>query len=192
MKKTWDQRKYNHWLKRIFLERFLKTILEEIRYSKAKTILDLGCGEGYPDEYFFKNLPGLKLIGIDKNENLLKNARKKNPGCFYQTGNILNLPFKKWQFDLVLVMEVLEHMRNPEKIILQTKKIAPKAIYTVPFEPWFSFCCFLSGNYLSRLGRHPDHLNFWNKRSFKQVLDKFFRKVKIRITFPWLIAVCEK
>lgn len=192
MRQSEDERKYQSLIKRFFIERLLKAVLREITENDAKKILSIGCGESYPERFLLDKLKYLKILGIDKNKIFLEVAKKRNPEVDYMVGDIYKLNFSENEFDIALGLEILEHLDKPELGIVQVRKVARKCIFSVPFEPWFSFLSFLSGSYLSRWGRHPGHLNFWNKKSFFNLLKRFFGNVEIKICFPWLLAVCEK
>ncbi len=192
MKKTPDEKKYCHPLKAIFINRFLKEMIESIKKTRAEKVIDIGCGEGYPDKVIGAKLPEIKLVGVDINPDVLERAKKQNPGIKYCQGNIFKLDFRKAEFDLALVMEVLEHLKEPEKAISEIKRVAKKALFSVPWEPWFSLFSLISGHYPKTKGRHPEHLNFWNTDSFGRILKKHYPTVKTKRVFPWLIAVCEQ
>lgn len=187
-----DQKKYSHPLKKYFINRFLNKVFERIQNLKAQKILDIGCGEGFADNFLLAKNGKLEITGIDKGKELLTIAKGKNPQAVYKEGDIYNLRRYENNFDLVLVMEVLEHLKDPGFAVAEVKNIFPRAIYTVPREPWFSIFSLLSGSYLKTLGRHPNHQNFWDEKSFNNFLLQFYNDVKIESSFPWLIAVCTR
>lgn len=192
MKESQDKVKYNNFFKQLLINNFLGEVVKNIKVLKARNLVDVGCGEGYPEAFFLKRLPYLRITGLDLNNDYLKQARKKNPKVKYLKRDIFKLDFEPETFDLAVVLEVLEHLKNPLKAIGQVKKVSKKTIFSVPHEPWFSLMSLLSGSYLKSLGRHPEHINFWNKRSLRKALVNHYKKVKIRSAFPWIIAICEK
>lgn len=193
MTNSQDQKKYSSLVKSIFIKRLIKRIASEIDRSGAQKILDIGCGEGYPDRYLLDKFGSkLEILGIDSNPDLLKLAQERNPEAKYRKQNIFKLEFAENQFDLVLMTEVLEHLDNPLEALLKINSFAPTTLISVPYEPWFSLFSFLSGSYLKRFGKHPDHVSFWNKESLRDILSKAYSKVSVSVSFPWLIAVCNK
>lgn len=188
-----DQKKYSSLVKLIFIKRLMRRIIDEVDKSGARKILDIGCGEGYPDHYLLDRFGSkLEILGIDFNPDLLELAQMKNPEARYLKQDIYQLEFTKNQFDLILMTEVLEHLGNPLKALLKVNLFAPTALISVPYEPWFSVFSFLSGSYLKSIGKHPDHVSFWNKESLRDILSKIYREVNVIISFPWLIGVCKK
>lgn len=179
-------------MKSFFDRRLLGEISALISKENVKTIIDIGCGEGYPDGFLLARDPLLKIVGVDIDCRAVDIARKKNPGIVYQEGDIYSLSGKENGFDLALVLEVLEHLNDAEKAVQGVKRMAPRAIFSVPQEPLFSFASFVSGNCVKSGGKHPDHINFWNKDSFGKLLQKEYREVEIKTVFPWLVAYCRK
>lgn len=191
MNKSQHQEKYSHPLKSIFTRIFLKKIAKIVSAESAKTVIDVGCGEGYPDQLLLEEIPALKIVGVDVDCQALKLARKRNSQVSYCFGDIFNLSFKKRAFDLALALEVLEHLEYPEKAVEKIKKIAKKCLFSVPYEPWFTLACFFSGSYFNTRGRHPGHINSWSRKTFEKMLKKYFNRIKIGICFFWLVALCQ-
>lgn len=190
---TFTQQKYYspNPLRRFFIKRFLQNILQEIKDKKVINLLDVGCGEGQADSFFLKNQSNLKITGVDVNELSLKEAKKNCPKMKVQKADIYRLPFPDQSFDLILCLEVLEHLEEPEKAVKEIKRVGKKFIISIPWEPYFSLMSFFSGRYLKNLGRHPEHLQFWGRKSFAEFIKKELPKAKIKTSFPWLIAEGE-
>lgn len=99
-----------------------KIILET---STTARILDAGCGEGVFVEEFQQK--GYDIIGIDKNYS----------SEFVKNGDIRNLPFSEDEFDIVLLLDVLEHFNyEDQEIVLKElfRVLAPhgRVIISVP------------------------------------------------------------
>lgn len=78
-----------------------------IKDFKVKSVLDVGCGQGQALEYF--SLRGVKGLGIDGTELVLKNAVFDNIEIHdYVTGPYI--PEKK--YDLVWCCEFVEHIEE--------------------------------------------------------------------------------
>lgn len=192
--KSFTQQKYGsfHPLRRFLIKRFLKRVLMEIKSKKPVNILDIGCGEGQADKYFLENLPEIKITGVDVDEKALSKAKINCPRMKVKKASIYNLPFKDFSFDLVISLEVLEHLAEPRRALKEIKRIGRKFIVSVPYEPYFSLLSFLSGKYLKNFGRHPEHIQAWDKITFAKFVKKEFPKAKIKTCFPWLIAGGER
>lgn len=191
---SFNERKYTSFnlLRRLLLNRFLEKVWREIEKQKPKEILDVGCGEGQADRFFLRKNPELKILGVDKNMEALRKAKFNCPLLKTQKANAYHLSFPDCSFDLVLCLEVLEHLDRPEKALEEIKRVGNcRFILSVPHEPLFSWTSFLSGKYLKNLGRHPEHVHFWSKKEFKKLLGGFFGKARVEPCFPWLIGIVE-
>jgi len=108
---------------------FVTEIEEEIRKSKCKSLLDVGCGANSPIQRFSDTLDA---VGIDAfkpsiNKSKLKKIHKK----YYQM-EVLQIgdKFKKKSFDCVLASDLIEHLTKKEgnKLINMMEKIAKKRV----------------------------------------------------------------
>ena len=85
-----------------------------------KNILDLGCGGGILSESLAKR--GANVTAIDTSEALIDVAKKRalnqNLKINYKVGGIESLKNKNTKFDIIISLEVIEHI-NDYKIFLQ-------------------------------------------------------------------------
>jgi ubiquinone/menaquinone biosynthesis C-methylase UbiE len=87
--------------------------------------LDLGCGDQFlpdwawiPDKELLRSLP--RLAGVDANlESLQQHAfLKERVQC-----DICYLPFSSRSFDLVTANMVMEHVREPEQVLKEVRRV---------------------------------------------------------------------
>lgn len=99
----------------IYVEKIRKIDKLMSKYKNAK-ILDAGCGEGILVEKYRKK--GFNITGLDLNYTS-KHVKK---------GDITKMPFKDEEFDVVLCLDVLEHMNllNQEKAITEISRVVKK------------------------------------------------------------------
>jgi len=91
------------------------------------TMLDIGC----QDLYFYSHLKPTYEITLADYDPIGENIEKQD---------IQDLDYDDNSFDIVLALEVLEHVPDPIEAISELKRVAKKQlIISVPNEPWFSF-----------------------------------------------------
>lgn len=169
-------------------EQFLLAIIELIKKTKAKKLLDCGCGEGVVLHSIAQNLKNVEITGFDFNKNSVKLAQKNVPHAKIIEGSIYKIPYKENFTSLALCTEVLEHLEEPEKALVEIQKVTSRyAIISVPCEPFFRMANVLRLAYLSSLGNTPGHINNWTSTSFKSLLSKYFQVEKVAYPFPWMV-----
>ncbi|MFQ5431961.1 MAG: class I SAM-dependent methyltransferase [Nitrospinota bacterium] len=90
---------------------FVREIGRLKKQLEDKTALDLGSGEGRHSIYL--NRQRFKVIGIEYQEQALKNAAGKgNKGLLYVRGDIYRIPLKPASFGLVIDSGVFHHIRR--------------------------------------------------------------------------------
>ena len=92
---------------------------------KGTNILDAGCGEGVLVEEY--SARGYSIQGIDLNY----------ASEFVQQGDILNMPFDDASFDVVLLLDVFEHLSftDQPKVLKEIQRILKKNGYLVASIP---------------------------------------------------------
>lgn len=180
------------------LKHFLNRVGDLLKSINAigKNGLDAGCGEGHMLGYLHEQGAIGRLTAIDLNPEHLNFAKERFPYFDYQVADLCYLPFSDDTFDFVMSTEVLEHLPNPGRALMELKRIAkPEAylIISVPFEPFFHWGNLLRGKYWKRGGYTPDHRNFWHRHQFSAFLSPI---VEIEAdfgfkTFPWLLYACR-
>jgi 2-polyprenyl-3-methyl-5-hydroxy-6-metoxy-1,4-benzoquinol methylase len=117
--------------RRDLLERVLKKYISKKKIS----ILDLGCGTGF-------NYEVLKRFGhvtsLDYYEEPLQSCKKKGIPNLVK-GDAQNLKFKKGSFDVIVAIEVLEHLPNDIRALKNIDNVLKKNgifIFTTPAHPF--------------------------------------------------------
>ncbi|MFC1566980.1 class I SAM-dependent methyltransferase [bacterium] len=168
----------------------VKSILNTLRFEN---ILDAGCGEGLLLSHLKNDLSGRKIQAIDLDPLEIETAKKNIPFAECQTASIYELPFKNSEFDLVLCMEVLEHLDNPVNALKELSRVSKKyCLLSVPNEPVWRILNILRGSYITKLGNTPGHINHWSSKAIEKLVNNSFNIIKIEKSLPWTILLCEK
>jgi len=95
-------------------------------------ILDVGCGRLSPLKFTKK---GSYRVGIDHYEPYIKASKKLAIHDKYILADAKNLPFKDNSFQVVIAIEIIEHLKKQDsfKIIKEMERVASKKmILTTP------------------------------------------------------------
>ncbi len=154
-------------------------------------ILDIGCNDGTFSKVIIDKSGASKLIGIDVVKKTVEWANKhwkKTGKMKFMVADAEKLPFPAQTFSAVFALEVLEHVFDPERVLLDVKRVLKKdgyAIFLVPSDNilfriiWFLWLHFYPrgkiwrethiqtyrGNFLAKISK---------KVGFKIVVDKKF------------------
>lgn len=85
--------------------------------KESKSILDVGCGKGQPMA-FLNRQHAFFAVGIDGFRPYLLEAEALAAYDALVQGDVRHLPFRARSFDIVLLMEVLEHLERAEGLVL--------------------------------------------------------------------------
>jgi ubiquinone/menaquinone biosynthesis C-methylase UbiE len=178
-------------LVRRLIDRFYGRLRAVVEPLGARSLLDAGCGEGETLARLGPSLPP-RTAAVDISLEAVQLTARRFPQVEVRRQSVLELPFAEESFDLVLCLEVLEHLADPGGALGELGRVAgTDVVVSVPHEPWFRAGTFLRGMYVRELGNHPEHINHWGPSSFRAFLDSQLEVVSLMRSFPWLIAHCR-
>jgi len=98
---------------------------------KGKSVLDLGCGSGY-GSYYLSHFAD-SVVGVDRSTEMIEWARHhfKRPNLKFRVGNALRIPFSHNSFDVVVCVELIEHLppRDQETLLKQIASVGKEKLY---------------------------------------------------------------
>lgn len=188
-----------------------KELIQLLKQYAAQTqsILDIGCGDGQTYMYAISK-PVRLYVGADISFTALHRARKSGIHVA-QLDTVNRLPFSDQTFDLTICIDVLEHLFNPEGLVVEvrrTLKHNSTFIATVPniahFPHRLRMLCgkFVAGGLAATADtpwRDP-HIRFFTVRTLKEMMTSAgFKEVDIignntafLVRFPLLSVVLRK
>lgn len=124
-----------YWHKRRFQE--VSKLIEKVDGK----ILDIGSADGVFTRVIFEKAKPELIIGIDVLKNSVKWAGNhwKNRKMKFLVGDAEDLKYDSNTFDAVFILEVLEHVHKPVKILSEVKRILKKGGYAIFLVPTDSF-----------------------------------------------------
>ena len=95
----------------------------------GQSILDVGCGKGATITAINKS-GKFKATGLDIFEPSLKEAMRRKVYQNLVMGEVEHLPFKDKSFDIVICMEVLEHLEkgDGERLLIELERVTRRQV----------------------------------------------------------------
>ncbi|MDP7247351.1 MAG: class I SAM-dependent methyltransferase [Candidatus Peribacteraceae bacterium] len=186
---NWDKYMNAGKIQAFFVKRFLVHILDLFGKTNGKSVLDLGCAEGFVINKIKNKYPSVRCEGIDIDEAALSRGRNLHPDLILKTGDLLNTSEINVDTDVVMCLEVLEHLPDTKSALSSLRTLNKNyLILSVPNEPLFRISNFLRLKYILRFGNRPDHVHCWGRRKFSKIIkDAGFEIIDQRYPFPWQI-----
>lgn len=146
--------------------------------------LEVGCGEGVIADKLSQRWG--TVVGLDLPDSGLRRDWKSYSAPHFIHADAEQLPFRDGAFEVVVSVEVLEHLRDPEAGMREIARVSSKhVVLSVPREPIFRGCNLVAGRYVKDLGNTPGHLNHWSTRSFVRFVSTVADVRRVTTPFPW-------
>lgn len=170
------------------VQNFFKTI-GQLAPKNVTSVLEVGCGAGYSMQHLQKFFgPNVSYTACDIDPELVTLTKQKNPNVTCLNASIYELPFPDHSFDMVVCLEVLEHLEYPEKALSELARVSKHYIIaSTPREPMWRVLNMMRGKYWSDFGNTPGHINHWSSHGLRKLLGKYFDIIKVAKPIPWTI-----
>jgi len=113
---------------------YVQKALASLKISSPK-VMDVGCGEGYITQKIKELIPKAHIFGIDNSDIAIKTANKKFAGINFAVGDVMNLPHAHGWFDIVVCNNLIEHVNDPVKMLLEINKKLKKGGFLIISTP---------------------------------------------------------
>lgn len=174
-------------------EQRIQAVLSKIADTRARSIIDLGCGEGKLLKELIRDKSMEKIAGMDVSIRSLEIAHKRigldrlsdriNEKISLFHGSLMYKDKRLTGFDVAVVMEVIEHLDPPrlaafEKVLF--KHARPKTIIlTTPNREYNVVWENLSQGRM----RHSDHRFEWTRSQFRNWAEKLAQQSNYTVAF---------
>lgn len=183
---------------RFLVDRFYDAV-EELLHEHASgvgtdKVLEIGIGEGFSTQKIRKMFS--TAVHFEASEfrfDLVHLARQRNPDILISQESIYELNREASSFDLVLCLEVLEHLTDPHLALRELARVSRRYVMvSVPREPLWRALNMIRGKYIGSWGNTPGHLQHWNVREFRDFVGTLFTVLEVRTPLPWTILLLQK
>ncbi len=146
--------------------------------AKGEKVLDIGCGDGLLLEALTKK--GALVSGVDISEEGVRKCKAKGFDASVVDVSNEKLPFPDYSFDVVTILDILEHVYDPEVILREAMRVSKKyIIISVPnFNSLPARIQVLAGKVPENNLPHKGHLYWFNQRVLSKMLKKNHLKVE--------------
>jgi SAM-dependent methyltransferase len=152
-----------------------------------KEIVDLGCGEGILLEKIVKSFPSQHVSGVDIIPENIEICKKF--GLPVLLGDINSTDLSDNSVDLVLLIEVIEHLNEPVRTLKEIKRILKpggKVVFLFPNDFIFGVARLLFLR-IKELFYDPGHVKRWTPKQFKKFINtQGFRQIR-QYSLPFLL-----
>ena len=175
-------------------EKFKRLLKDISKYRTNGKLLDIGCGPGYLMKEA-KNI-GFDVYGVEVGKKASDIAKKEFGDNNIYNGTLETSHFEKNYFDIIVMSDLLEHVKNPVEILKKSRELLNNTtnsyiILTTPNTN--SFTCKTMKSKWSHY--NIEHIHYFNKKSmetlanntgFKIIEMKPFWKI---LTFKYLNSI---
>ncbi len=167
----------------------LDSLLEGLEPTR---ILEIGVGEGEVMARLRDRFPGVPIVGLDlADDRLAADWRERGLSCIF--ADATSLPFPDRAFDLVVSIEVLEHVLVPDQAVAEIERVCSGAfLASVPFEPIWCIGNIARGRYLRSWGNTPGHVNHWSRWGFARFVGRRFDVEHVKSPPPWTMVLARR
>ena len=142
-----------------------RSVLEVV---KDKIVVDIASGAGYGTNLIASKAK--HVTGVDYSEDAIEYAKKlySATNLKFIKGDALDLPFEDNSVDVVVSLETIEHLTDPEKFVKEVKRVLrPNGVFIVSTPNDDEY---IEGNEF--------HLHEFRLKDLKKLINKYFNNSK--------------
>jgi ubiquinone/menaquinone biosynthesis C-methylase UbiE len=182
---TYDKYASRNPIERRLMAGFFSALDGSLPDRPPETVLEVGVGEGEVSVRLRAHYADAAIVGADLPDPARRTDWRER-GIVGLFADIERLPFPSRSFDLIMAIEVLEHVPDPAAALSELARLSRgHLVLSVPREPVWRMANMARGKYLAALGNTPGHIQHWSRRSFAGLVGSQFDIVTVRTPFPW-------
>ena len=162
---------------------YIKYISKQIKKINKPKILDIGCGTGSFLYCCEKSLKKSILDGVEYDQRLIEQARLNLRNAKISQGTAEKLPYDDSVFDVVTSFQVIEHVVNPDNMILEIRRVLkPNGIMVITTPNLNGLGRRVHGS--TWTGYRDDHISLKASSDWsKHITEHNFRPLSVGTTF---------
>jgi ubiquinone/menaquinone biosynthesis C-methylase UbiE len=178
-------------IERRLMAAFLDRLDRALPVRAPDRVLEVGVGEGEIATRVGTRYPAAAVVGLDLPDDDLA-EQWTGRGIAATFGDIAALPFPDRTFDLVLAIEVLEHVPDPDAALRELARVArADVVLSVPREPLWRVANMARGKYWRDLGNTPGHVQHWGRRAFASCVGRHLDVITVHSPTPWTMVAAR-
>jgi SAM-dependent methyltransferase len=186
---TYDKYGTGNPIERRLMAGFFRALDRMLPSDAPRLVLEVGAGEGHVASRIRQRFPKALVITFDLPDPALTEAWEPGRGVF---GSADRLPFASGSFDLVLAIEVLEHVPWPGRALAEIRRVASgPVVASVPREPLWRVLNLARAKYVRDLGNTPGHVQHWSRRGFAHEVGAHLRVDAVASPLPWTVVLAS-
>lgn len=179
------------WLLGRFHERVAGLVREAL--PAGGQVLDVGCGEGFVAGFLRERYPDLRITGLDGSPDAVRFAAAAHPESAFARCDAARLPIAHGAVDLVICLEVLEHLYNPDATLAELGRATRgPVIVSTPNQPFFAGMNLARLKNIPQLGDDPEHVQWWTGPAFAKRVGQTLTVERVVYSLPWTIVVARR
>jgi SAM-dependent methyltransferase len=185
---TYDKYASKNPIEKRMMSGFFAALDRMLEGLEPEIVVEIGAGEGRITERLVARFPTATVVGLDlPDTNLAEEWDEIEVPMFF--GDATRMPFVDDSIDLVVGLEVLEHVPQPERALADIARVCRgTAILSVPREPIWRAGNMARGRYIRDWGNTPGHVNHWSARAFERFVGSQFDITDAAHPLPWTMV----
>lgn len=185
---AYDKYSSSNPLEKRMMAGFFAALDEFVDRAAPTRAVEVGAGEGLVARRLLARHPHLVMSILDLPDPELS-ANWADLAAAGVQGSVEDLPFPDSSADLVMAIEVMEHVPDPDRSIAEIARVTSRdVILSVPREPIWRIGNMARGRYLRDLGNTPGHIQHWSMGGFVDLVGRHLDVVAVRAPLPWTMV----